>query len=172
MNFTRPLAALAVTVLVSFAGVGVTAAGPSTTPQVTGKGAGDVKLKARYTTIRRQGLVGKIRPGCELGGGNTRSARLKKPLRGQVDFTLRNPRRVASITITGGATARGVGVGSTLEEIQAAFPNATVNHDTDEVFGVSLVTVPKSDGGRFEFAVSTTTGKATAIGIPRMSFCE
>ena len=159
-------------VAVSAAGTGAGAHPGHDDAQLTGKGVGKVKLGKTYTTLRRQGLIGKIQRGCELGGGNTRSAKLKRPLTGQVDFTLRSPRKVASITVTGGATARGIGVGSTLEELQAEFPAATVNHDTDEVFGVSRVTVPKSEGGKFEFAVGTQSNTVELIGIPRLSFCE
>ena len=146
--------------------------GATATQEITGNGVGLVKLKKSYTTARRQGLIGKIRPGCPLGGGNTRSAALKSPLRGQVNFTLRNPRRIAQISITRGASARGVGIGATIPEIEAAFPNAQVNRDTEETFGVTLVTIPRSDGGRFEYVVQTDTGKTTAIAIPRVAFCE
>jgi hypothetical protein len=174
MNRHRAAAVLATLALssVAVAGGGVSAHPGHDEAQVTAKGAGKAKLKKGYATLRRQGVIYKIQRGCELGGGKTRSARLKAPLEGQVNFTLRSPRRVAQVTITGGAAAKGVGIGATIEEIQAAFPNATVNRDTEEVFGVTLVSVPKVDGGRFEYAVSTATGQATTIGIPRVSFCE
>jgi hypothetical protein len=143
------------------------------TPTIGPKGVGAVKLGKRYVTLRRQGLVGKIRPGCELGGPNTRSAPLKRPLRGSVDLTRTSTRKVRNITITrGGRTARGIAIGSTLEQIQTAYPGADVDRNTEEVFQFTLVTVPKSDGGRFQFAVSTETGKTVAIGIPGIAVCE
>jgi hypothetical protein len=161
--------------------VAVMAIGPATAPAQTGagtlktitaKGVGGVKIGKSYTTLRKQKLIGKIRPGCELGGPNTRGANLKKPLSGSVDFTQTSPRKVTNITIRGGAGARGVGIGSTIPEIQAAFPKAKVDHSTEEVFAITLVKIPKSDGGKFEFAVETSTGKASLIGIPFIAFCE
>jgi hypothetical protein len=141
-------------------------------PTITGAGVGKVKLKATYTSLRKHNLVGKIGPGCELGGPNTRSAKLKAPLKGFVNFTLKNPRKVTDITITGGATARGVGVGGSMADIHAAYPTATDDHSTDDTFGATLVRVPKSDGGKIMFAVDTTSGKITQIGVPSIGFCE
>jgi hypothetical protein len=140
--------------------------------KITPTGVGGVKLGKTYTRLREQRLIGRIRPGCELGGPRTRSATLRAPLEGTVDFTLRSPRRVARINIREGATARGVGIGATIEEIQAAYPSAKVDHSTDETFGVTLVRVPKSGGGRLMFAVDTMSTQVTIIGIPAIGFCE
>lgn len=142
------------------------------TPKITGAGVGKVKVGSSYTVLRKRKLVGKIGPGCELGGPNTRSAKLKAPLKGFVNFTLKNPRKVTDITITGGATARGVAVGDTTADIKAAYPKATEDHSTDDTFGVTLVNVPKSDGGKIMFAVDTGTGKIVQIGVPGIGFCE
>jgi hypothetical protein len=142
-------------------------------PKIGPNGVGAVKIGKSYTTLRRQKLIGKIKPGCELGGPNTRSAALRLPLRGFVDFTQKSPRRVTNVTVFRGATtARGVGIGSTIEEIQAAYPKAKVDRSTEEVFRATFVTVPKSDGGRFQFAVEVDSGKTTAIGIPYLAVCE
>jgi|SRR5215217_6877336 len=150
----------------------VSSAGGSA-PLITPKGVGQVKIGKRYETLRRRGLIGKIRPGCELGGPNTRSAKLKSPLSGSVDFTLKSPRKVANVTVfKGAATAHGVGIGATIEDIQAAYPHAKVDHGSDEVFHVTFVTIPKSDGGKFQFAVDIDTGKTTAIGVPFIATCE
>src|SRR3954452_20341950 len=96
--------------------------------KVTPSGVGGVKLDATYKSLRSAGLIGKIGPGCEAGGPNTRAARLKAPLKGGVDFTLKSPRKVTDIQITGGAKARGVGVGDKLADIKAAYPKAKVHH--------------------------------------------
>src|SRR3954451_22542878 len=90
--------------------VSAAAAPAASAPKITGAGAGGVKLGATYTSLRSKHLVGKIRPGCNLGGPNTRSASLKPPLSGSVDFSLSRPRKVTNITVDGGAKARGVGI--------------------------------------------------------------
>jgi hypothetical protein len=133
-----------------------------------------VHLRDTHADLRARGKVGPIQPGCEFGGPNTRSARLRAPLHGSVNYTLTTPRRVTTINITGGAKARGVGIGATIAQIKAKFPHAKVNHSTDEVFQVTLVRTPRRpvSGGRITFAVSTITHKTTIIGVPGIAFCE
>jgi hypothetical protein len=126
-----------------------------------------------HADLRSRGKVGAIRPGCELGGPNTRSAKLLAPLKGQVNYTLNSPRKVTDITVTKGAKARGVGIGATIAAIKAKFPHATVDHSTDQVFLLTLVRTPKRpNGGRITFGVSTQTHKTTIIGVPIIAFCE
>jgi hypothetical protein len=114
-----------------------------------------------------------MRPGCELAP-NTKSAKLKAPLKGSVNYTLHNPRRVDNISITGGAKARGVGIGATIAQIKAKFPHAAVDHSTDSVFQLTLVRTPKRPHGRgrITFGVSTQTKRTTIIGVPFIAFCE
>jgi hypothetical protein len=155
------------------AGVGTAIAFAATpAPKITSAGVGGVKLGKTYKELHDKGLIGKIQPGCELGGPNTRGARLKAPLKGSVSFTLKSPRRVTDITIDGGAKARGVGIGATIAQIKAKFPKAKTDHSTDDTFELTLVNVPKSDGGKISFGVSTKTHKTTVIGVPHIAFCE
>jgi len=132
-----------------------------------------VHLGDTHADLRARGKVGPIHPGCELAE-NTRSAKLKAPLKGSVNYTQHNPRKVTDISITGGARARGVGIGSTIAQIKAKFPHAKVDHSTEQVFQLTLVRTPKRpvSGGRITFGVSTQTHKTTIIGVPIIAFCE
>jgi hypothetical protein len=169
MRLLRPSLALAILVALAAAGAALAAAAKITPVRVDGVHLGDT-----HADLRARGKVGPIRPGCELGGPNTRSAKLKAPLKGSVNYTLSSPRKVDSITITGGARARGVGIGSKIPAILAKFPNAKVDHSTDQVFQLTLVKTPKRphSGGRIMFGVSTQTKRTTIIGVPFIAFCE
>jgi hypothetical protein len=142
------------------------------TERITAAGVGGVRLGRTYRSLRAAGRLGKVGPGCELGGPRTRSAPLRAPLAGSVDLSFGAPRRVAAITVRGGATARGVGIGASIARIRAAFPRAVVDHGGEDVFGLTFVRVPKSGGGRIEFAVDVQTKRVTLIGVPRIPLCE
>jgi len=165
MRRTLLTAAVVVAMLV----VPASAAAPQ---KITRNGVGQVKLGLTFQELRDKGLVGKLRPGCELGGPNTRSARLRSPLRGVVDFTQTNPRSVTNITILRGARARGVKVGDRIRDIKDAYPKAKVNRQTEDVFGVWLVRVPRNGGGRITFSVPVDTKRIDRIGVPFIPFCE
>jgi hypothetical protein len=151
-------------------GAALAAAGPA---KITPVRVDGVHLGDTHQDLRNRGKVGPIRPGCELGGPDTRSARLRAPLKGSVNYTLNSPRRVDNISITGGAKARGVGIGSKIPAILAKFPNATVDHGTEQVFQLTLVQTPqRKSGGRITFGVSTQTKRTTVIGVPFIAFCE
>lgn len=141
--------------------------------RITARGANGVTLGKRHRVLREQGRVGRLRTGCELAGPGTHAARLRRPLQGSVDYRKSSPPRVKSLTITGGSvSAKGVRIGSTMAQVQAAFPHARVNHGTDETFGWTLVTAPRRDGGRIAFAVDVDTGAVSIIGVPVIATCE
>src|SRR5215210_3406656 len=142
------------------------------TPRIRPSGVGAVKLGARHERLQAKGLVGRLRAGCPLGGPGARIARLRAQLQGTVELTRSAARRVRSIQVDGGATARGVGIGATIPVIRAAFPKARVVHATEETFGITLVRIPKGGGGRIAFAVDVDSGKVTRIGVPALAFCE
>src|SRR3954469_8737152 len=167
--FTR---ALTVTAVAAIGTSPAFAATQAAAPKITPAGVGGVKVGKTYKALHNAGLIGKIHAGCELGGPNTRSANPKAPLKGQVNFTLHSPRKVTDITIRGGATARGVGIGATIAQIKSKFPKAKVDHSTDHTFELTLVRIPKSGGGKIMFGVSTKTKRTTLIGVPVIGFCE
>jgi hypothetical protein len=154
------------------AAAGPGAASDAAAPKITPAGVGKVRLGVTAEALRKRGLVGRLRPGCELAGPGTRSAKLRAPLKGEVDFTRRTPRRARNIAVRGGATARGVGVGASRADVRAAFPKARFDRSTEEIFGVTLVRIPKGGGGRMQMTISLQTGKVTVIGIPYIAFCE
>jgi hypothetical protein len=162
-------ALIAAAAVVAMLAVPASAAAPQ---KITRNGVGQVELGMTFQELRDEGLVGRLRPGCELGGPNTRSARLRSPLRGVVDFTQTNPRRVTNITILRGARARGVKVGDRIRDIKDAYPKAKVNRQTEDVFGVWLVRVPRGGGGRITFSVPVDTKRIDRIGVPFIPFCE
>jgi hypothetical protein len=171
MSPLRPSLAIAVIAVLVAAVVPAVAGGP--VAKISPTRVDGVHLGDTHADLRARGKVGPIRPGCELGGPNTRSAKLRSPLRGSVNYTLTSPRRVDSITVRGGARARGVGIGSKIPAIKAKFPNATVDHSTDQVFQLTLVRTPKRpNGGQITFGVSTQTKRTTVIGVPFIAFCE
>lgn len=142
------------------------------TAKITPTGVGAVKLGTTYSQLRARHLVGNIHRGCELAGPNARAASLSAPLKGGVDFTMTSPRKVVDVSVRGGATARGVGIGATIPQIKAAYPKARVDHSTDHTFALTLVRIPKNGGGKLQFAVDTKTHRVTLIGVPAIAFCE
>ena len=162
-----PAAAVAVALLP------VTAA-TAAAPEIGYHGVGKVKVGAPYKKLHRAGLVGRIRPGCELET-NSRVARLKAPLVGTVNLRRGKRHRVRSIQITGGsANYQGAGIGATQAEIQEAWQEVIVRHDTDETFGYTRVIVPLDEAGTpaVTYAVDVDTKQTIQIGLPRIEACE
>jgi hypothetical protein len=139
--------------------------------KITAAGVGQVKLGMTFAELREKRLVGKLRPGCPLAE-NTASARLRSPLRGTVNFTQSTPRKVTDIAVTRGARARGVKVGDRIRDIRDAFPRAKVDRSTEDVFGITLVRIPRNGGGRIQFSVPLDTRRIDLIAVPFIAFCE
>jgi hypothetical protein len=169
MIASRPVKGLLAVVVTVLIGAAVAHA---TAPAITAGGAGQVELGAAATDLRAAHLIGHVKPGCELAPG-THTAKLKKRLEGVVNFSLTTPHTVDNITINGGsAKASGVGIGASEQKIINAFPHAKFDHDTESVFGITLVKIPKRDGGKIQFALDVGTQKVTLIGVPFIAFCE
>ena len=180
MRIHRRSSVLASTAVLGLAvGVGAATADTSDTDhplaqKITRHGVGEVELGNTHRSLHRRGLVGKLRHGCNLGGPNTRSAKLKAPLEGSVDYTLHNPRRVTNILVTEGGAAKGVGIGDSIRDIKHTFPHARVDHSTDRTFRITLVTVRRehSRTPRFTFGVGTKSHHVRMIGIPFIPICD
>jgi hypothetical protein len=162
---------IAVSAAVGLLALGPAAATAAAPKKITPTGVGQVKLGMTFHDLRAQHLIGKLRHGCEFAGPDFRTARLRSPLRGFVDFPTPS-RKARNITISRGARARGVGIGDTIADIKHAFPKAHVHHDTEGTFGLTLVVVPKSGGGRISFSVPLSTHKIDLIGVPNIPFCD
>jgi hypothetical protein len=167
-----PLIAASVSLSLALAAAAPASTGRGADQEITPSGVGKVSLGGTYRSLHASGLLGRQKRGCPLSGANRRAARLTAPLKGTADLTTRSPRRVRAITVTGGASARGVGIGARVADIRAAFPQAKVDHTTEEAFGITLVKVPKGSGGRIQFAVDVDTKKVTMIAVPAVQFCE
>jgi hypothetical protein len=162
---------LAAGIVVTALALGPAAATAAAPQKITFKGVGQIKLGMTFKELRDKGLVGKLRRGCPLAE-NTRTARLRSPLRGAVNFTQSNPRKVTDITIRGGAKARGVGIGDTLADIKAKFPKRKVDHSQEGVFGLTFVHIPNKAHVKEQFAIDVDTKKITLIGVPFIAVCE
>ena len=159
--------------LAAMAAITALAAAQGDDPQkITRHGVGELQLGMTHREARDLGLVGRMRRGCPLGGSDTRAAKLKAPLKGSVNYTKSRPRKVRDITVEGGATARGVGIGDRIRDIKDEYPKARVDHSTDETFELTLVKIPRDGGGKLRFGVSTKTNRITLIGVPYIAFCE
>jgi hypothetical protein len=131
-----------------------------------------VKLGTPFARLHKEGLVGPMHNGCELDPGS-KSARLKRPLKGFVDLAKRSGRRVASVvTVNEGAHARRVKIGSTKRQVKRSYPGASFRHSTEDVFGITLVNVPRGDGGKLQMGISVDTKRVIVFAVPHLAFCE
>ncbi len=158
---------LATVVVLSLAVTATAAASTAADKKITPAGVGQIKLGAPVGALQDAGLVGGLTPGCELASPPVRSAKLRAPLKGFVEVGLDN--KVKAITIRGGASARGVGVGDTLADITAKFPKRRL---IDTPFGVTRVKIPKRGGGRMDFLIRKSTGRIRSVELPRLRVCD
>ena len=149
----RAVAALVTSTAVAVVGVGVGIAG-SKRQRITSRGVGVVELGATYDRLRHARAIGTIHAGCVLAGSNARAADLSAPLEGTVDFTMSSPRKVADLSVTYGAAARGVGIGGSIKDIKAKFTHVVVDHTGEGLFALTFARIPKGRGGPMEVCLA------------------
>src|SRR3954463_6046119 len=94
---------------------------------VTEHGFGLLRLGRTLGALRREGLVGSARPGCELASPRPLVARLRAPLAGWATFGGGAPPRLRGRAVPAGAGPRnGIAVGAPAAMIEKAFPAAHV----------------------------------------------
>jgi hypothetical protein len=157
----------------SGAATSTTAASGSPTV-VTEKGLGKLQIDMTLAAAKATGQIGTTRPGCELGGPGELVADINTGVAdGLVYF---NDEHLSGIVVRSGAkTAAGVGPGSTIVQIQQAYPapyDVKVDHSTEEVFGVAIVSVSRSTKQLFGFDVDPGTKKSRTLAIPAIRTCD
>lgn len=171
MSTSQKTGLLAIAAVLSVT-TGLTTASAGTSQTISSSGVGDVALGKSFDSLHHAGLVGALREGCSLAP-NSRAAKLKRPLRGAVNFSTEGTPKAENIQVTGGGTTEeGIEVGSSRSEVKSAYPSAKFDHSTESVFGITLVKVPKRAGGKFQLALSVDSKKVTVIGVPTLAFCE
>ena len=63
-------------------------------------------------------------------------------------------------------------IGSTKADVRRSYPDARFRHETEDVFGITLVNIRKSDGGHFQMGIDVDTGRVTVFSVPHLLFCE
>jgi hypothetical protein len=139
---------------------------------VDAHGAPGLRLGATAASLRQEGKIGPLRPGCELGPIQ-RIAILQPPLRGVAVFNHRK-RRLSSLTFTGGVeTARGIRIGSTPRQARSAYPRAEYEPPgTADPFAEGFFWVNSKAQPAMTFIVDPASNRINAISVHWPNFCE
>ena len=77
--------------------------------------------------------------------------------------TTMNPTTAPMKTISNGSTKR---------QVRRSYPGASFRHSTEDVFGITLVNVPRGDGGKLQMGISVDTKRVIVFAVPHLAFCE
>jgi hypothetical protein len=56
--------------------------------------------------------------------------------------------------------------------VKRSYPGASFRHSTEGVFGITLVNVPRGDGGKLQMGISVDTKRVIVFAVPHLAFCE
>jgi hypothetical protein len=142
------------------------------TETATPAGVGPLRLGMTATALRRQGLIGPLRPGCELDPGQ-RAADLSPPLSGLAVFQDPNTRLAAIDATAGVVTASGIKVGSSAAAMLAAYPNAEYQRpEPDAPLPSGSLTITRGGEVLMTISVDSTTNLVSGINVPWPAVCE
>jgi hypothetical protein len=162
---------VAAATLLVFAGCGGGSAEKQQQVTITPQGVGGLRLGASVSALRERGLIGPMRPGCELVSGQ-RVAELSPPLHGLAIFYDPNT-KLSSVHLQRGVeTARGIGIGALDKKVLSAYPEADYRPpDPQAPIPIGLITVDDQEG-ELTFEIDALTYRVSQIDAPGPSFCE
>jgi hypothetical protein len=135
-------------------------------------GAGEIRLGDTIRSLHERGLIGRLKPGCELDPGQ-RIARLRGPIEGTATFFHRGS-RLSALAITAGAeTSRGIGIGSTAAAARRAYPRAQYDPPgEDRPFPEGFLWVNRISNPKLTLVIDPSTRRVLEIAIHSPQFCE
>jgi hypothetical protein len=145
----------------------------ATAPAVmTAAGIGPIKIGATAASLQQAGLIGKLKPGCELNVPRGSFANVRGPFTGSVGFD--SKKRVTSVNAWKGAVDRfGLTVGSTDRQVLAKYPHAHyLKAKLTDPIPVSLIAIGNVNHPRYSFSVDPKTRKVIELDNPYAQVCE
>ena len=141
---------------------------------VTEHGVGRLTLGRTLAEVRRDGLIGTTRPGCELASPRPLIARLRAPLSGWATFDGRAPHHLQALAITAGAVGRnGIRIGDSSAAVARAFPSAhVIDSRPPKPLVFSAVVLRRNGHDLLWFMLDRPRGKVTEFDVPAPQFCE
>lgn len=139
-------------------------------------GVGDLRLGMPLSRGVKSDLIAETHSGCELGLTVPIDAPLAAPLQGGASFFA--PEGEAKLTYVaataGVATAEGITIGSTADEVIAAYPGARLDPGgaPGDIFDVSRVTLGGPRNPRMTFLLNHPGGVVTTIAVPAQAICD
>lgn len=141
-------------------------------PTITAQGVGAVKIGSTLQELQAKKLVGGARKGCELSPGE-RVAPLRRGLEGFAVFYPKD--RVIAVSVSGGAarTAAHIGVGSSVGEARAAYPQAPYDPPPPRApIQAGFVWVGGRAHPKITLVIDPDTHRVSEISVPFPNICE